>query len=74
MEVTTMNRELFGSRNHAIIPKALNHHASHNNVKESDFGIIICNNFLQHFANESKWPYIGAKNTTDGGDQNMIND
>ena len=30
--------------------------------------------FSPTITNESKWPYIGAKNTTDGGDQNKIND
>ena len=36
--------------------------------------VLSSQQFFRHFTNESKWPYIGAKNTTDGGDENKIND
>ena len=57
-----------GSKNHAIAPNVLNHHASQKNDKENKFWHYASNNFLQPFTNESKWPYIEAKITTNGRD------
>ena len=36
--------------------------------------VLSSQQFLQPFTNESQWPYIEVQNTTDGGDQNKIND
>ncbi len=43
-------------------------------MKKRAILVLSSQQFLRHFTNESKWPFIGAKNTTDGGDQNKTND
>ena len=42
-------------------------------MKKRAILVLSSQQFLQHFTNESKWPFIVAKNTTDGGDQKKIN-
>ena len=43
-------------------------------MKKRAILVLSSQQFLRPFTNESKWPFIGARNTTDGGDQNKIND